>query len=69
MPLGSKWRISSGFNGPPSSLNKQVLVFMSNRNTTVLLDLGEIIYNPHFNPANSGGFRKQAGLSSFVISF
>jgi len=42
--------------------------WMRNRNTIELLGFWESIYNPHFKPLEFEGFRKQAGLNSFVMT-
>lgn len=42
--------------------------WMRNRNTIELLGFWEIIYNPDFKPLEFEGFRKQAGLNSFVMT-
>ncbi len=42
--------------------------WMRNRNTVELLGLWETIYNPGFKPLEFEGFRKQAGLNSFVMT-
>jgi hypothetical protein len=41
---------------------------MRNRNTIELLGFWETIYNPDFKPLEFEGFRKQAGLNSFVMT-
>lgn len=41
---------------------------MRNRNTIELLGFWETIYNPNFKPLEFEGFRKQAGLNSFVMT-
>ena len=41
---------------------------MRNRNTVELLGFWETIYNPNFKPLEFEGFRKQAGLNSFVLT-
>ena len=41
---------------------------MCNRNTIELLGFWESIYNPNFKPLEFEGFRKQAGLNSFVMT-
>ena len=41
---------------------------MRNRNTIELLGFWESIYNPNFKPLEFEGFRKQAGLNSFVMT-
>ncbi len=42
--------------------------WMCNRNTIELLGLWETIHNPDFKPVEFDGFRKQAGLNSFVLT-
>ena len=42
--------------------------WMRNRNTIELLGFWERIYNPDFKPLEFEGFRKQAGLNSFVMT-
>jgi hypothetical protein len=42
--------------------------WMRNRNTIELLGFWESIYNPNFKPLEFEGFRKQAGLNSFVMT-
>lgn len=42
--------------------------WMRNRNTIELLGFWETIYNPEFKPVEFDGFRKQAGLNSFVMT-
>lgn len=42
--------------------------WMRNRNTIELLGFWESIYNPDFKPLEFEGFRKQAGLNSFVMT-
>ncbi|MCE2755949.1 MAG: KilA-N domain-containing protein, partial [Ignavibacteriae bacterium] len=42
--------------------------WMLNRNTIELLGFWESIYNPNFKPLEFEGFRKQAGLNSFVMT-
>ena len=42
--------------------------WLRNRNTIELLGFWESIYNPNFNPLEFDGFRKQAGLNSFVMT-
>jgi hypothetical protein len=41
--------------------------WMRNRNTVELLGFWETIYNSNFKPLEFEGFRKQAGLNSFVL--
>ena len=42
--------------------------WLRNRNTVELLGFWETIYNPNFKPLEFEGFRKQAGLNSFVMT-
>ncbi len=42
--------------------------WMRNRNTIELLGFWEMLYNPNFKPIEFEGFRKQAGLNSFVMT-
>ena len=42
--------------------------WMRNRNTIELLGFWETIYNTNFKPLEFEGFRKQAGLNSFVMT-
>lgn len=42
--------------------------WMRNRNTIELLGFWETIYNANFKPLEFEGFRKQAGLNSFVMT-
>jgi hypothetical protein len=42
--------------------------WMRNRNTIELLGFWETIYNSNFKPIEFEGFRKQAGLNSFVMT-
>jgi hypothetical protein len=42
--------------------------WMRNRNTVELLGFWEMIYNPDFKPLEFEGFKKQAGLNSFVMT-
>ena len=42
--------------------------WMRNRNTIELLGFWEQLYNPDFKPLEFEGFRKQAGLNSFVLT-
>jgi len=42
--------------------------WLRNRNTIELLGFWETIYNPNFKPVEFDGFRKQAGLNSFVMT-
>jgi hypothetical protein len=42
--------------------------WLRNRNTIEFLGLWEQINNPDFNPVEFDGFRKQAGLNSFILT-
>lgn len=42
--------------------------WLRNRNTIELLGFWEQMYNPNFKPLEFEGFRKQAGLNSFLLS-
>ena len=42
--------------------------WLRNRNTIELLGFWETIYNPDFKPLEFEGFKKQAGLNSFVLT-
>ena len=42
--------------------------WMRNRNTIELLGFWEVLNNPDFKPVEFDGFRKQAGLNSFVMT-
>jgi hypothetical protein len=42
--------------------------WLRNRNTIELLGFWELIYNPDFKPLEFEGFKKQAGLNSFVMT-
>ncbi len=42
--------------------------WMRNRNTIEYLGIWEGLYNPHFNPLEFEGFRKEAGLNAFTLS-
>ncbi|HQN92687.1 MAG TPA: KilA-N domain-containing protein [Prolixibacteraceae bacterium] len=42
--------------------------WMRNRNTIELLGFWEMLFNPNFKPVEFDGFRKQAGLNSFVMT-
>ena len=41
--------------------------WMRNRNTIELLGFWETMYNPNFKPVEFDGFKKLAGLNSFVM--
>ncbi|HTL82303.1 MAG TPA: KilA-N domain-containing protein [Bacteroidia bacterium] len=42
--------------------------WLRNRNTVELLGFREMLYNPDFKPVIFDGFRKEAGLNSFVMT-
>ncbi|MDR0982911.1 MAG: KilA-N domain-containing protein [Culturomica sp.] len=42
--------------------------WMRNRNTLELLGIWETLHNPNFKPVEFDGFRKEAGLNSFVMT-
>ncbi len=42
--------------------------WLRNRNTIELLGIWEQLYNPDFKPLEFEGFKKQAGLNSFVLT-
>ena len=42
--------------------------WLRNRNTIELLGFWETMYNPDFKPLEFEGFKKQAGLNSFVLT-
>ncbi|KPQ15231.1 MAG: KilA-N domain [Algoriphagus marincola HL-49] len=42
--------------------------WLRNRNTIELLGIWEHLYNPDFKPIEFEGFKKQAGLNSFVLT-
>ena len=42
--------------------------WLRNRNTIELLGFWELMYNPAFKPLEFEGFKKQAGLNSFVMT-
>jgi hypothetical protein len=42
--------------------------WLRNRNTIELLGFWEAMYNPNFKPIEFEGFKKQAGLNSFVLT-
>ena len=52
------------------SVNTDDLIknWLRNRNTIELLGFWEQMYNPNFKPVEFDGFRKQAGLNSFVLT-
>ncbi len=52
------------------SVNMDTIIqnWLRNRNTIELLGFWEQMYNPEFKPLEFEGFRKQAGLNSFVLT-
>ena len=52
----------------PAHTDDIIKNWMRNRNTIELLGFWETIYNPNFKPVEFDGFRKQAGLNSFVMT-
>lgn len=52
----------------PKHIDDIIKNWMRNRNTIELLGFWESIYNPNFKPVEFDGFRKQAGLNSFVMT-
>jgi len=52
----------------PEHTDDLIKNWMRNRNTIELLGFWETIYNPDFKPVEFDGFRKQAGLNSFVMT-
>ena len=52
----------------PEHIDVIIQNWLRNRNTVELLGFWEIINNPDFNPLEFDGFRKQAGLNSFVLT-
>ena len=52
----------------PDHIDDIIKNWMRNRNTIELLGFWEILNNLGFKPVEFDGFRKQAGLNSFVIT-
>jgi hypothetical protein len=52
----------------PDQTDDIVKNWMRNRNTVELLGFWEVLNNPDFKPVEFDGFRKQAGLNSFVLT-
>lgn len=48
--------------------NAVIANWLRNRMTIEYLGLWEILYNPHFNPLEFEGFKKEAGLNAFTLS-
>jgi hypothetical protein len=51
-----------------SNMDAIIQNWLRNRNTIELLGFWETMYNPDFKPLEFEGFRKQAGLNSFVMT-
>lgn len=51
-----------------SNMDTIIQNWLRNRNTIELLGFWEQMYNPDFKPLEFEGFRKQAGLNSFVLT-
>lgn len=51
-----------------SNMDSIIQNWLRNRNTVELLGFWEQLYNPGFKPVEFDGFRKQAGLNSFVLT-
>ena len=52
----------------PANTDDIIKNWIRNRNTIELLGFWEQIYNPNFKPVEFDGFRKQAGLNTFVLT-
>jgi KilA-N domain len=52
----------------PNNTDDIIKNWLRNRNTIELLGFWETLYNPDFKPVEFDGFRKQAGLNSFVLT-
>jgi hypothetical protein len=65
MSLTDLARQKVGEDGDPSDAIKN---WMRNRNTIEFLGIWEGLNNLHFKPVEFDGFKKQAGLNSFVLS-
>lgn len=52
----------------PANTDDIIKNWLRNRNTIELLGFWEQLYNPDFKPVEFDGFRKQAGLNSFVMT-
>lgn len=52
----------------PSNMDSIIQNWLRNRNTIELLGFWETMYNSEFKPLEFEGFRKQAGLNSFVMT-
>jgi len=52
----------------PNNTDDIIKNWLRNRNTIELLGFWEQLYNPDFKPVEFDGFKKQAGLNSFVMT-
>ena len=52
----------------PEHADDVIKNWIRNRNTIELLGFWEILHNPNFKPVEFDGFRKEAGLNSFVMT-
>ena len=52
----------------PSRSDYVIQNWLRNRNTIEFLGVWERIHNSHFNPIEFDGFRKKAGLNSFILT-
>lgn len=52
----------------PNNTDDIIKNWLRNRNTIELLGFWEMMYNENFKPVEFDGFRKQAGLNSFVLT-
>lgn len=52
----------------PNQTDDIIKNWLRNRNTIELLGYWELMYNPDFKPVEFDGFRKEAGLNSFVLT-
>lgn len=52
----------------PAHTDSIIQNWLRNRNTIELLGFWESLHNPNFKPLEFEGFRKQAGLNSFVMT-
>jgi len=52
----------------PANMDTIIQNWLRNRNTIELLGFWEQLYNPNSKPLEFEGFRKQAGLNSFVLT-
>ncbi|GHU68006.1 hypothetical protein FACS189413_03920 [Bacteroidia bacterium] len=52
----------------PEHSDDVVKNWLRNRNTIELLGIWETLHNPNFKPVEFDGFRKEAGMNSFVMT-